>query len=65
MERGLRFGRRDRTGPPPALEASRERVVKVSIVASKSELTQLRDETEEQASAFESAPAGLIVAWAV
>jgi len=53
-------------GPAPGrLEASRERVVKVSIVASKSELTQLCEEMEEQASAFESAPAGLIVAWAV
>jgi phosphoadenosine phosphosulfate reductase len=37
----------------------------VSIVASKSELTQLREEIEEQSDAFESAPAGLIVAWAV
>jgi phosphoadenosine phosphosulfate reductase len=39
--------------------------VKVSIVASKSELTQLREEMEEQSVAFETAPAGLIVAWAV
>ena len=37
----------------------------MSIVASKSELTQLRDEMEEQSAAFESAPAGLIVAWAI
>ncbi len=37
----------------------------MSIVASKSELTQLREEIEEQSDAFESAPAGLIVAWAV
>jgi phosphoadenosine phosphosulfate reductase len=38
---------------------------KVSIVASKSELMQLREEMDEQSSAFETAPAGLIVAWAV
>lgn len=37
----------------------------MSIVASKSELTQLREEMEEQSVAFETAPAGLIVAWAV
>ena len=37
----------------------------MSIVASKSELMQLREEMDEQSSAFETAPAGLIVAWAV
>ena len=42
-----------------------ERVVKVSIVASESELTQLREEMDEQSAAFETAPAGLVVAWAV
>ncbi len=37
----------------------------MSIVASGTELTQLREEMEEQSAAFETAPAGLIVAWAV
>ena len=37
----------------------------MSIVASKTELTELRQEVDGQAAAFESAPAGLIVAWAV
>ncbi|MGO8872635.1 MAG: phosphoadenylyl-sulfate reductase [Acidimicrobiales bacterium] len=37
----------------------------MSIVASESELTQLREEMEEQSAALETAPAGLIVAWAV
>jgi phosphoadenosine phosphosulfate reductase len=37
----------------------------VSIVASKTELTELRQEVDGQSAAFESAPAGLIVAWAV
>ncbi len=37
----------------------------MSIVASKSELTQLREEMDEQSAAFETAPAGLVVAWAV
>jgi hypothetical protein len=36
----------------------------VSIVASKSELMQLKEEMDEQSAAFETAPAGLIVAWA-
>ncbi len=40
-------------------------MAKVSIVDSKSELDQLRDEIAEQSSAFETAPAGLVVAWAV
>jgi len=39
--------------------------VNVSIVASKSELAQLREELDEQSQAFETAPAGLIVSWAV
>jgi phosphoadenosine phosphosulfate reductase len=39
--------------------------VKVSIVASKSELTQLCEEMDEQSAAFETAPAGLVVAWAM
>jgi phosphoadenosine phosphosulfate reductase len=39
--------------------------VKVSIVADTSELEQLRDEMAEQSVAFESAPAGLVVAWAI
>jgi phosphoadenosine phosphosulfate reductase len=39
--------------------------VEVSIVASKTELTELRQEVDGQSAAFESAPAGLIVAWAV
>jgi len=37
----------------------------VSIVARKTELTQLRQEVDGQSAAFESAPAGLVVAWAV
>ncbi len=37
----------------------------MSIVASKTELTELRQEVDGQSAAFESAPAGLIVAWAV
>jgi phosphoadenosine phosphosulfate reductase len=37
----------------------------VSIVAGESELTQLREEMDQQSAAFETAPAGLIVAWAV
>jgi phosphoadenosine phosphosulfate reductase len=37
----------------------------VSIVTSTSELAQLREEMDEQSAAFETAPAGLIVAWAV
>ena len=36
----------------------------MSIVASKSELMQLKEEMDEQSAAFETAPAGLIVAWA-
>jgi phosphoadenosine phosphosulfate reductase len=47
------------------LKESTERVVKVSTVAGESELTQLREEMDEQSAAFETAPAGLIVAWAV
>jgi phosphoadenosine phosphosulfate reductase len=39
--------------------------VKVSIVDSRSELAQLREELDERSTAFESAPAGLVVAWAV
>jgi phosphoadenosine phosphosulfate reductase len=39
--------------------------VEVSIVAGKTELTELRQEVDGQSAAFESAPAGLIVAWAV
>jgi phosphoadenosine phosphosulfate reductase len=42
-----------------------ERVVKVSIVDSTSELDELREEMDERSAAFESAPAGLVVAWAV
>ena len=37
----------------------------MSIVASKTELMQLQEEMDEQSAAFETAPAGLIVAWAV
>jgi phosphoadenosine phosphosulfate reductase len=37
----------------------------VSIMVSKSELGELREEVDEQARAFESAPAGLVVSWAV
>ncbi len=37
----------------------------MSIVASKSELTQLCEEMDEQSTAFETAPAGLVVSWAV
>ena len=37
----------------------------MSIVANKSELMQLQEEMAEQSAAFETAPAGLIVAWAV
>ena len=37
----------------------------MSILASKSELTQLREEMDEQSTAFETAPAGPVVAWAV
>jgi phosphoadenosine phosphosulfate reductase len=37
----------------------------VSIVVSKSEVGELRQELEEQSRAFESAPAGLVVSWAV
>jgi phosphoadenosine phosphosulfate reductase len=39
--------------------------VNVSIVTSDTELMQLREEMDEQSAAFETAPAGLIVAWAV
>jgi phosphoadenosine phosphosulfate reductase len=39
--------------------------VKVSIVADTSELEQLRDEMVEQSAAFETAPAGLVVSWAI
>ncbi len=42
-----------------------ERVVKVSIVDSKSEVDDLRAEMAEQSAALESAPAGLIIAWAI
>ena len=37
----------------------------MSIVAGKSELMQLQEEMDEQSAAFETAPAGLIVAWAI
>ncbi len=37
----------------------------MSIVADTSELEQLRDEMADQSAAFESAPAGLVVAWAI
>ena len=37
----------------------------MSIVTSDTELTVLREEMDERSAAFESAPAGLIVAWAV
>jgi phosphoadenosine phosphosulfate reductase len=37
----------------------------VSIVASKTELTQLREEVDEQSLAFESSPPSSIIAWAV
>lgn len=37
----------------------------MSIVDSRSELAQLREELDERSTAFESAPAGLVVAWAV
>ena len=47
------------------MQGTESRVAKVSIVDSKSELDQLRDEIAEQSSAFETAPAGLVVAWAV
>jgi phosphoadenosine phosphosulfate reductase len=39
--------------------------VKVSIVASKSELTQLHEEIDERSAAFETMPASSVVAWAV
>jgi len=39
--------------------------VKVSIVASKSELLELGGEMDVQSAAFETAPAGLVVAWAI
>jgi phosphoadenosine phosphosulfate reductase len=39
--------------------------VNVSIVDSSLELAQLREELDERSAAFESAPAGLVVAWAV
>ena len=42
-----------------------ERIVNVSIVDSSLELAQLREELDERSAAFESAPAGLVVAWAV
>ncbi len=42
-----------------------KRVAKVSIVASKSELAELGEEMAAQSAAFETAPAGLVVAWAV
>ena len=35
------------------------------MLASKSELTQLREEMDEKSAAFESEPAGAVVAWAV
>jgi phosphoadenosine phosphosulfate reductase len=47
------------------MRGAERKVAKVSIVDSKSELDQLRDEIAEQSSAFETAPAGLVVAWAV
>jgi phosphoadenosine phosphosulfate reductase len=37
----------------------------VSIVTSESELGQLRSEIDDQSVAFETAPAGLVLAWAV
>jgi phosphoadenosine phosphosulfate reductase len=37
----------------------------VSIVDSRPELAQLREELDERSAAFETAPAGLVVAWAV
>ena len=37
----------------------------MSIVVTKSELGELREELDEQSRAFESAPAGLVVSWAV
>jgi phosphoadenosine phosphosulfate reductase len=37
----------------------------VSIVVSESEIGELREELEGQSRAFESAPAGLVVSWAV
>ncbi len=37
----------------------------MSIVADTTQLEQLREEMAEQSAAFESAPAGLVVAWAV
>ena len=40
-------------------------MAKVSIVDSKTDLDQLRSEIAERSSAFETAPAGLVVAWAV
>ena len=61
----------ERAAPAEAVTVGRlqneetERDLKVSIVASKSELMQLQEEMDEQSSAFETAPAGLIVAWAV
>lgn len=42
-----------------------ERDVKVSIVDNGPELVQLKQEMDERSAAFESAPAGLVVAWAV
>jgi phosphoadenosine phosphosulfate reductase len=39
--------------------------VSVSIATGKFDLTELRQEMAEQSAAFESAPAGLIMAWAV
>jgi phosphoadenosine phosphosulfate reductase len=37
----------------------------VSMVASKSELTQLREEVDERSAAFETTPASSVIAWAV
>ena len=54
-------GDKESVGP---LGAETERDMNVSIVASKSELVQLREEMGERSTSFETAPAGLIVAWA-
>ena len=71
---------RDRTdpmdgGPPPIAPGGRGRVdVKLSVVDNRTRLAELavdpavarlRQEMAEQSAAFESAPAGLILAWAV
>lgn len=60
-----RNGAGQRTRNPGTAGEGTERIVDVSIVASESELVKLSRELNEQSAAFETAPAGLIVAWAI